>query len=174
MSREELDRLGIEFFASRRGGQLTYHGPGQLVGYPVLDLKAYRADVHWYLQQLEEVLIRVLGLLGIETGRRQGHTGVWVEGRKIASIGVALRRWVSTHGFALNVTPDMGHFQLLNPCGLNAETMTSVAELGGRVPEMAKLAGQVADEFARVFGLRPEQVRFRERAAETLCSAGVE
>jgi lipoate-protein ligase B len=161
-SPEELRRLGVEVLATNRGGRYTYHGPGQLVGYPVLDLKVYRADVHWYMRRLEEVLIQVLGGLGVEAGRRPGETGVWVGGRKIASIGVAIRRWVTAHGFALNVAPDMKHFQLLRPCGLSPGTMLSLAELLGEVPPMEELARVVAEAFAHAFGLAPGEMDFGE------------
>lgn len=168
---DRLDDLGVKFVTTNRGGQLTYHGPGQLVGYPVLDLKGYRCDVHWYIRQLEEVLIRVLGGLGVEAGRRAGHTGVWVAGRKVASIGVAIRRWVTTHGFALNVAPEMGRFGLLRPCGLPAEVMTSLKELLGEVPTLRVLAARVAEGFAEVFGLAPEEMVFEEGSVEVLCRA---
>jgi lipoate-protein ligase B len=114
-----------------RGGQVTYHGPGQLVGYPILDLRGHRQDVRWYLRSLEEVLIRALGDLRIRAERREGLTGVWTGGRKIASIGVALRRWVSWHGFALNVAADVEGFARITPCGIPGVRMTSVAAEGG-------------------------------------------
>ncbi len=173
VSPARLSSLGVEFVSCRRGGQLTYHGPGQLVGYPVLDLKAYRADVHWYMRQLEEVLLRSLRPLGVEAGRRTGHTGVWVGSRKVASIGVALRRWVTAHGFALNVAPEMSHFRLLQPCGLSAETMTSLAQLIDEVPDLRELASAVTRSFAEVFGLRGEAVVFEENSAELLACVGV-
>jgi len=163
VSPSELARLGVEFVTSNRGGRLTYHGPGQLVGYPVIDLKAYRCDVHGYMRRLEEVLIRVLARLGVEAERHDGHTGVWVGERKIASIGVAIRRWVTMHGFALNVAPEMGHFGLIQPCGLTPDTMVSLADLLGCVPELDRLARWVAETFAEAFGLEPGQMLFEER-----------
>jgi len=168
----QLARLGVGFFASNRGGRLTYHGPGQLVGYPVLDLKAYGCDVHRYMRQLEEVLIRLLRGLGVEARRRAGHTGVWVGERKVASIGVAIRRWVTAHGFALNVAPEMNHFSLIRPCGLPPETIVSLAELLPEVPQLDRLARWVAETFAEVFGLGPTQVLFENRPVEALCVAG--
>jgi lipoate-protein ligase B len=167
-SPEQLTRLGMDLVETNRGGRYTYHGPGQLVGYPVLDLKAYRADVHWYMRRLEEVLIRVLGGLGIEAGRVPGQTGVWVGDRKIASIGVAIRRWVTAHGFALNVAPDMKHFGLLQPCGLSPGSMMSLSELLGKLPTMEGLARAVGEAFAQVFGLGPGEMAFEERAAAAL------
>jgi lipoate-protein ligase B len=172
-STEELTRLGMDLVETNRGGRFTYHGPGQLVGYPVLDLKAYRADVHWYMRRLEEVLIRVLGGLGVRAGRVPGQTGVWVGDRKIASIGVAIRRWVTAHGFALNVAPDMKHFGLLQPCGLSPGSMMSLSELLGELPPMEGLARAVAEAFAQVFGLGPEEMEFGERAAAALSRQGV-
>ena len=122
---------GAPVVRTHRGGQVTYHGPGQLVGYPILDLRRRRPDVRWYLRTLEAVLIDSLGDLGIAAGRREGFTGVWVGPRKIASIGVALRRWVSWHGFALNVGADLGGFDAITPCGIADVQMTSVAREGG-------------------------------------------
>jgi lipoyl(octanoyl) transferase len=122
---------GAPVVRTHRGGQVTYHGPGQLVGYPILDLRRRRPDVRWYLRSLEGVLIDALGDLGIAAGRREGFTGVWVGPRKIASIGVALRRWVSWHGFALNVGTDLGGFDAITPCGIADVQMTSVAREGG-------------------------------------------
>ena len=166
VSPDRLARLGVEFVESNRGGRLTYHGPGQLVGYPILDLKGYRQDIHWYMEQLEEVLIRTLLPLAVEAGRKAGHTGVWVGGRKIASIGVHIRRWVTSHGFALNVAPDMTRFGLLKPCGLTPGTMTSLAELLEEAPRSLELAGSVAETFAEVFGLEPGETVFERQPAE--------
>lgn len=168
----QLARLGVGFFTSNRGGRLTYHGPGQLVGYPVLDLKAYGCDVHRYMRRLEEVLILMLRRLGVEARRRAGHTGVWVGEGKVASIGVAIRRWVTAHGFALNVAPEMKHFSLIRPCGLPPETIVSLAELLPDVPGLDRLAGWVAETFAEVFGLEPTQVVFENRSVRALSLAG--
>jgi lipoyl(octanoyl) transferase len=121
-----LAARGVELFEVERGGDVTFHGPGQLVGYPILDLARHRQDLHWYLRQLEELLIRALGTLGVTADRRPGLTGVWTSGRKIASIGVHSRHWVTWHGFALNVTTDLSYFDLMVPCGIPGVTMTSV------------------------------------------------
>jgi len=129
---DQLARRGIPIFEVERGGDVTYHGPGQLVGYPVLDLQQYRPDLHWYLRQLEAALITGLGHLGIEAERNPGLTGVWTGGRKIASIGIHVKRWVTFHGFALNVTTNLTPFDLIVPCGIPGVVMTSVAKELGR------------------------------------------
>ncbi len=123
---EALRRRGIEVFEVERGGDVTYHGPGQLVGYPILDLREHREDLHWYLRQLEEVLIRALATFEIAAERNPGYTGVWTKGRKIASIGVHAKQWVTWHGFALNVTTELTAFDLIIPCGIPGVVMTSV------------------------------------------------
>ncbi|PYO72204.1 MAG: lipoyl(octanoyl) transferase [Gemmatimonadetes bacterium] len=111
-----LQAEGIDVFEVERGGDVTFHGPGQLVGYPILDLGAYRKDLHWYLRTLEQALIDALAILDIPAERRPGFTGVWTRGRKIASIGVHVKQWVTWHGFALNVTTDLAHFDRIVPC----------------------------------------------------------
>jgi len=126
-----LKARGFEVFEVERGGDVTVHAPGQLVGYPIFQLEGFRPDLHWYLRQLEEGLIRGLDGLGIAAGRSPGLTGVWTAGRKIASIGVHVKRWVTLHGFALNVTTDLAMFDVVVPCGIPGVRMTSVAaELG--------------------------------------------
>jgi lipoyl(octanoyl) transferase len=122
-----LDARGVEVHEAERGGDVTFHGPGQLVGYPIVDLQVHKPDLHWYLRMLEEACIRVCDGFGIEAGRQKGQTGVWVEGRKIASIGVHARQWVTWHGFALNVTTDLSFFDLMVPCGIADVRMTSIA-----------------------------------------------
>lgn len=127
----ELRRRGIDVFEIERGGDVTWHGPGQLVGYPILDLSGHREDLHWYLRTLEDALIDALAALRIPADRNPGYTGVWTAGRKIASIGIHVRRWVTFHGFALNVTNDLSAFEVIVPCGIPNVVMTSVAaELG--------------------------------------------
>jgi len=123
---------GIDVVEVERGGDVTYHGPGQLVGYPILDLTLYRQDLHWYLRTLEEALIDGLRRLGLTAGREPGRTGVWTSGRKIASIGVHVKRWVTWHGFALNVTTDLAAFDRIVPCGIPGVVMTSVEREAGR------------------------------------------
>ena len=134
-----------------RGGQVTYHGPGQLVGYPIVDLRELRPDVRWYVRGLEEVLIDSLAELGIVAMRRAGLTGVWIGRRKIASIGVGIRRWVTSHGFALNVARDVSGFAAITPCGLDGVTMTSVAAEGGPC-DVEAVAEVVVRRFMRQFG----------------------
>lgn len=128
-----LAARGVELHEVERGGDVTFHGPGQLVGYPIIDLKRHRQDLHWYLRQVEEALIRALEPFGIVAERSPGYTGVWTGGRKLASIGVHARDWVTWHGFALNVTTDLSWFDLMVPCGIAQVQMTSVRrELGNR------------------------------------------
>ena len=146
-----LRARGIAVERCDRGGQVTYHGPGQLVGYPVLDLSPDRRDVALYLRDLEEVLIRTLARFGIEAGRVAGLTGVWVGLEKIASIGVHLSRWVTTHGFALNVTTDLDAFSLIVPCGIRARGITSMERILGKAPRLEDVAALLLPEFERVF-----------------------
>ena len=122
-----LEARGVDLHEAERGGDVTFHGPGQLVGYPIVDLQLHKPDLHWYLRILEEALMRVLDTQGIVGSRQKGQTGVWVDGRKIASIGVHARQWVTWHGFALNVTTDLSYFDLMVPCGISGVAMTSVA-----------------------------------------------
>lgn len=123
----ELERRGVQVFEVERGGDVTFHGPGQLVGYPIIDLRRHREDLHWYLRRLESGLIAALGTLGIEAGPNPGLTGVWTAGRKLASIGIHVKQWVTYHGFALNVTTELSYFDLIVPCGIHDVIMTSVS-----------------------------------------------
>jgi lipoate-protein ligase B len=151
----ELERRGVEVAEVERGGDVTYHGPGQLVGYPILDLREHREDLHWYLRQLEAALIAALGALDVAAERNPGLTGVWTSGRKIASLGIHVKQWVTFHGFALNVSTDLRGFDLIVPCGIEGVTMTSVAaELGRRdaAALWAETRGAVIDAFGTVFG----------------------
>ena len=135
VSPDMLRSRGATVVEIERGGDVTWHGPGQLVGYPILDLTGHRPDLHWYLRTLEAALATALGSLGIVAGTEAGRTGVWTDGRKIASIGIHVKQWVTLHGFALNVHPDLAWFDAIVPCGLQGVTMTSVArELGGADP----------------------------------------
>jgi len=121
-----LQPAGIDVFEVERGGDITYHGPGQLVGYPIIDLRDYKQDLHWYLRTLEQALIGALGILNIPAERNPGFTGVWTGGKKIASIGIHVKQWVTWHGFALNVTTDLANFDRIVPCGIPGVVMTSV------------------------------------------------
>ena len=143
---------GLEVFDVERGGDVTLHAPGQLVGYPILDLSGWRRDLHWFLRQLEEVLIRGLDGVGIAAERDPGRTGVWTDGRKIASIGIHVKQWVTFHGFALNVTTDLSLFDLIVPCGLSGVTMTSVARERPALPNPWSMARDaVIASFGAVF-----------------------
>jgi lipoyl(octanoyl) transferase len=149
-----LAARGVEVYEVERGGDVTFHGPGQLVGYPIIDLKRHRQDLHWYLRQIEGALIDALASIGVPATRRAGLTGVWTTtGRKIASIGVHARDWVTWHGFALNVTTDLSYFDLMVPCGIQGVEMTSIAHELGHAP--ASIAGIVGDAVAERFGLAP-------------------
>ncbi|MEP6906326.1 MAG: lipoyl(octanoyl) transferase LipB [Gemmatimonadales bacterium] len=153
-SSEFLASKGVELFDVERGGDVTFHGPGQLVGYPIIDLKRHRRDLHWFLRQVEEALIRTLSAYSIPAERNIGFTGVWTKSRKIASIGVHARDWVTWHGFALNVTTDLSFFDLIIPCGIDGVTMTSIErELASNAsqspPATVEAAGNIA---ARAFG----------------------
>lgn len=159
-SPEFLASKGVELFEVERGGDVTFHGPGQLVGYPIIDLKRHRQDLHWFLRQVEEGLIRTLAEYDIPAERSAGYTGVWTMGRKIASIGVHARDWVTWHGFALNVTTDLSYFNLIVPCGIDGVTMTSIEreapeKSGVTVDEVASIS---ARKFGDVFGLTPLKV----------------
>lgn len=154
-SDEELAREGVAVHETGRGGDVTYHGPGQLVGYPILDLKPDRCDVHVYVRDLEDVLMRTVADFGITGTRVQGLSGVWVgepgREKKVAAIGVRISRWITSHGFALNVAPDLRHFRLIVPCGIADRSVTSLEqELGQPVP-MADVESSVAAHFAAVF-----------------------
>ena len=153
-----LERRGIPVVEVERGGDVTYHGPGQLVGYPILDLREHREDLHWYLRQLEGALMLALEELGVTAQRNPGLTGVWTSGRKIASLGIHVKQWVTLHGFALNVTTDLSYFDLIVPCGIQGVVMTSVARELGRSDD-----GAVWDDtqersrggFRLTFGYQP-------------------
>jgi len=148
---DELARRGVEIHECGRGGDVTYHGPGQLVGYPVMHLPAGRRDVHRYVRDIEEVLIRTLARFGVDAARVPGHPGVWVGRDKVAALGVRISRWITSHGFALNVDPELDYFDLIRPCGLRDRGVTSMARLLGAAPAMADVKRVVADQFRDVF-----------------------
>ncbi len=154
VDRELLCQLGIEVYEVARGGGVTYHGPGQIVGYPILRLDRYDRDLHRYLWMLEEVLIRVLRINGLQGERMAGFTGVWVEGAKIAAIGIGAKGWVSMHGFALNIKPHLEHFALINPCGIKERVVTSMAQKLAKEMDVQKVALQIVDSFAQVFNVK--------------------
>ena len=154
-----LKSRGIELFEVERGGGVTFHGPGQLVGYPIVNLERHRLDLHWYLRQVEDALIRTLASFGIPGERNEGFTGVWTGGRKIASIGVHARSWVTWHGFALNVRTDLSYFELMTPCGINGVVMTSMAvEQPAANITLERVATAAAEHFAALFNLEPRAV----------------
>jgi lipoyl(octanoyl) transferase len=165
-SASQLQARGVELFEVERGGDITFHGPGQLVGYPIIDLKHHRQDLHWYLRQVEETIIRAMASVGLPSERNTGFTGVWTHGvegvhvrpRKIASIGVHARDWVTWHGFALNVTTDLSFFDLIVPCGIGDVTMTTLKrELGAASPGTAAVSDAVTSAFGDVFALQPDR-----------------
>jgi len=171
-----LRRMGVSFFETNRGGDITYHGPGQLVGYPILNLAEIRRDVAWYVRSLEEAMIRATAEFGVDARRVPGCTGVWVEvsagsacgevkevkdveevkdEEKLAAIGVHLSRWVTSHGFAYNVSTDLRYFDLIVPCGIAGKRATSLERLLGRRVEMKEIAPRVAAHLGEIFGLAP-------------------
>ena len=161
-NREQLAARGVELFEVERGGDVTFHGPGQLVGYPVIDLKRHRQDLHWYLRQVEEILIAALAQLGIPGERVAKYTGVWTGGRKIASIGVHARDWVTWHGFALNVSTELSYFDLIVPCGIPDVRMTSVERELARTIGISEVAAAVSAAAATVLALAPRKVELTE------------
>ncbi|HEU4593995.1 MAG TPA: lipoyl(octanoyl) transferase LipB [Pyrinomonadaceae bacterium] len=152
---ETLEERGVAVFETNRGGKMTYHGLGQLVGYPIINLSPDREDVHRYVRDLEETLIRALGDFGIESFTVKGLTGVHTARGKVAAIGVHIARWVTTHGFALNVNTDLSFFDLIVPC--EGEPVASMKELLGREVPLREVEGRVITRFAEVFGMTPEE-----------------
>ena len=152
---ERLAELGVELHETGRGGDVTYHGPGQIVGYPIISLKPDRCDVHRYVRDLEEVMIRVTAEYGFQAGRIAGLTGAWVEAEKIGAIGVRIQRWVTSHGFAFNVNTNLDFFRLIVPCGIADRGVTSLARLTGREIPIAEVEDHFIRHFSAVFDLRP-------------------
>ena len=148
----DLDKSNWDVYRVERGGEVTYHCPGALVGYPILNLQHYRKDLHWYLRQLEEVLLQVLAVYGLKGERYPGLTGVWLQGIKVAAIGIKVSRWITMHGFALNVCPDLTGFERIVPCGISDKPVGSLAQW---IPEITveQVRFQVAAAFASVFGV---------------------
>jgi len=146
---DELVRAGVAFHHTDRGGDITYHGPGQIVGYPILDLREWKRDVVAYVRAIEQAIIDALADFGLAAGREPGMTGVWIDGAKIAAIGVHVSRWVTSHGFALNVSTDLSYFQYIVPCGLT-KPVTSMEALGVRAP-LDEVGERFVCHFARIF-----------------------
>jgi len=164
---EALERRGVTLVHTDRGGDATYHGPGQLVGYPIFDLRSYGKDVHLFIRNLERVVVDCLADFEVAGEVVPGYTGVWVSGEKICSIGIAVRRWITYHGFALNVSPNFEHWSLLHPCGLTDRRVTSLERLTGQRPDMDEVKSSVVANFAQVFDLEP----VRMDVADILASA---
>jgi lipoyl(octanoyl) transferase len=151
-SEKELERKGVGLRETGRGGDVTYHGPGQLVVYPILDLKPDRCDVHRYVRDLEDVMIRTAGSFGVAAARSIGLTGAWVGDSKLGAIGVRISRWITSHGFALNVATDLAFFGLIVPCGIQGKGVTSLSRLLGREVTIDEVSGPVVMHFCDVFG----------------------
>ena len=165
LSAADYARRGIEVVPVERGGDVTYHGPGQVIGYPIVALESLPGgrDLHRYLRDLEEAILRVLASYGLDASRRPPYTGVWVGDRKVAAIGVAVRRWVAFHGFALNVNPDLTHFGLIHPCGIRDLGVASLASLLGAAPPREEVIARLARAFSEVWE-RPVRLPSEEPA----------
>lgn len=150
-SPDRLAALGVNVFETGRGGDVTYHGPGQLVGYPIVDLNPDRRDVHRYVRDLEEVMIRVCADYGLTAGRVKGFSGTWIGEEKIGAIGVRISRWITSHGYAFNVTTDVDFFNLIVPCGIDDKGVTSLSSQVGRTPDMSEVEDRFIAHFAAVF-----------------------
>ena len=174
-SEDVLRQKGVEFHETDRGGDITYHGPGQIVGYPILDLDALRRDVHWYVRMLEECMIRATAEFGTVARREEGKTGIWVQAgeaeEKLAALGVHISRWVTSHGFAYNVATDLRYFDLIVPCGITQRQATSLEKLLGRGVKRSEVTSLLAKHFGEVFGLEMREatwVELSERLAVTV------
>ena len=152
---ERLAELGVELFDTGRGGDVTYHGPGQIVGYPIVSLKPDRCDVHQYVRDLEEVMIRVTASYGFEAGRIEGLTGAWVAAEKIGAIGVRIQRWVTSHGFAYNVNTNLDYFKLIVPCGIADRGVTSLQRLTGHPVPIPDVEDRLIRVLSEILGLSP-------------------
>jgi len=156
ISNRQLAQLGAQLFETDRGGDITYHGPGQLVGYPIFDLAKHRRDIAWFMRSLEEVFIGVASDFGIQAARLAGTPGVWVGNDKLVAMGVHVSRWVTSHGFAFNVSTDLRYFDWIVPCGLRGKGVTSLEKLLGRPVEMEAAVDRVVEHFGRVFAFGME------------------
>ena len=149
-SKDVVVRGRVPVYEIERGGEATYHGPGQLVGYPIFKLREHERDLHKFLRNQEEALIRAIARYGLQGDRNPGYTGVWCGESKLASIGVAVRRWVTYHGFGLNVSTDLGYFGLINPCGLSSDVMSSVEAMSGRSVPMPEIKAEIVRHLAEI------------------------
>jgi lipoate-protein ligase B len=156
LDRDDLEKRGIKVREIRRGGDITFHGPGQLVGYPIIDLQDHKKDAHWYLRSLEKVLINACDHYGVKCYTIEGMTGVWCDGGKIAAIGVGISKWVTTHGFAMNVNTDLGFFGGIIPCGINNKPVTSLQAQLGKKLDMPEVRAVTANAFSAVFDIQLE------------------
>ncbi|MBA3644775.1 MAG: lipoyl(octanoyl) transferase LipB [Gemmatimonadaceae bacterium] len=161
-SKDFLALRGVELHEVERGGDVTFHGPGQLVGYPIIDLKRHKQDLHWYLRQLEQATIDTLAKFGIQAERSTGYTGVWTKGKKIASIGVHARDWVTWHGLALNVSTDLSFFDFIVPCGIAGVVMTSIERETAEAVTVERTAEVFAAQLASLFDLTPVETSVAE------------
>jgi lipoyl(octanoyl) transferase len=165
INEEQREGKGIEFFQTNRGGDITFHGPGQVVGYPIFDLEKIYTDIGKYLRALEEVIIQTIGEYGIEGGRSEGETGVWLDAgirgkeRKICAMGVRCSRWITMHGFALNVYTDLDYFNFIIPCGIQNKRVTSLQVELGRTVEMTEVKEKLLNNFEKVFDLEIKQTK---------------
>jgi lipoyl(octanoyl) transferase len=164
----ELQQSGVEVYHIDRGGDVTYHGPGQIVGYPILDLNNYFLDLHRYLRSLEEVMIEALADFGIRAGREEGLTGVWVNGDKIGALGVKVSRWVTMHGFALNVNTDLKRFDRIIPCGIFHKGVTSLQSILQHEVDMMEVRSSLARAFGKVFTVEMSSISKDELLTQTL------
>jgi lipoyl(octanoyl) transferase len=154
-TQEELETAGIQYYKSNRGGDITFHGPGQIVGYPILDLDQIYTDIHRYLREVEQTIIETLSFFGImNAGRKEGLTGVWVGEEKICAIGVRASRWVTMHGFALNVNTDLGYFDRIVPCGISDKAVTSMEKILGKEIEMEVVKATIRTCFENIFQVK--------------------
>jgi len=173
VSEQVLRSKGVSCFEADRGGDITFHGPGQLVGYPILQLDSNERDVHRYMRNLEESLIRVLARYGIEAGRKEKLTGIWFGERKIGALGVHISRWVTRHGFALNVDPDLSWFDLIVPCGLVGKKVTSMREVLSQTVKLEEVAERFVPEFGAVFDRKMVRLSAPELEEELKRCAGL-
>ncbi|MHB9093262.1 MAG: lipoyl(octanoyl) transferase LipB [Eubacteriales bacterium] len=163
---EHLRREGINIYEVNRGGDVTYHGPGQLVGYPILNLNQHGRDVHRYVHSLETVIIRTLEEVNITGTRVEGYTGVWVGNEKVAAIGIAVKKWVTMHGFALNVNTNLDHFKLVNPCGITDRGVTSISKVLNRTIKVDEVINTIIRQFGKMFDLSTDVTRCCNEIAE--------
>ncbi|OGC84170.1 MAG: lipoyl(octanoyl) transferase [candidate division Zixibacteria bacterium RBG_19FT_COMBO_42_43] len=154
LDKAQLEQLKIQLHYIERGGDVTYHGPGQLVAYPIFDLNNYKQETHLFLRQLEEVIIKTVESYNLKAERIKGLTGVWVDGKKVASIGVAAKKWITFHGLALNVNTDLKYFSYIHPCGMLDKKVTSIAELLKRKVDFREVKDKLVDKFAEIFDLK--------------------